>query len=81
MKLFVFFPNDYCRMYVLGESYEELQARADELFLAYIKDQYSYYDLNDVDDTDEINDKKQHFLRGLQKVKEHPGGIAVDSHY
>lgn len=81
MKLFVFFPNDYCRIYVLGESHEELQARADELFLAYMKDQYSYYDLNDVDDTDEINDKKQYFFRGLEKAKELPGGIAIDSHY
>lgn len=81
MKLFVFFPNDYCRMYILGESQEDLESRADELFLAYMKDQYSYYDLDDVDDTDEINDKKQYFLCGLEKAKELPGGIAIDSHY
>lgn len=77
MKLFMFYPNDYCRMYVLVENLEELQARADELFLEYMKRDY----LDIILDIDEINDKKQYFLRGLEVSKELINGIAIDSHY
>jgi hypothetical protein len=40
MKLFKFYPNEFCRVYVMAETKEELVSRADELFRMYIKTTY-----------------------------------------
>jgi SMC interacting uncharacterized protein involved in chromosome segregation len=81
MKLFKFYPNEFCRMYVIGNSLEEVQSRVDELFGQYMKDNYSWLDLDDPDEADYIEELKETFTKGLQKLEELPSGIAIDSHY
>ena len=81
MKLFKFYPNDFCRMYVMGKSKEEVQSRADELFNQYMKNNYSWVELNDPDEAYYIEEQLQDFEAGLAKLIELPLGMAIDSHY
>jgi hypothetical protein len=81
MKLFKFYPNEFCRMYVIGNSLEEVQSRVDELFIMYMKTSYDWLDVDDPDEFEYIEEKREEFLRGLLKAREMSNGIAVDSHY
>lgn len=78
LKLFRFYPNNYCRMYVLGESKEDVLGRQEELFRIYVAEVFPW-----CDDTDDeyLQDKYNEFIEGIQYVLEVPSGVAVDSHY
>lgn len=81
MKLFKFYPNVFCRMYAVGISKEEILSRKDEIFDYYIKTNCAYIDPNDPDDFYYIEEKKEEFEEGIQKLEEMAFGMAVDSHY
>jgi hypothetical protein len=81
MKLFKFYPNVFCRMYVVGNSKEEILSRKDEIFDHYVKTNCLYIDFNDPDDLYFLDEKKEEFEEGIQKLEELPSGIAIDSHY
>ena len=82
MKLFMFYPNDYCRMYLVASNIEEVRERAEELFMTYINEQYSSW--LDVDDPDEdyyIQEKRTDFMAGINNTREIESGVVIDSHY
>lgn len=81
MKLFKFYPNDYCRMYVTGRDVSDVILRTEELFVQYLKDENPWIDLEDLDELDYIEDKRREFLLGLSNINEVTDGVAIDSHY
>ena len=82
MKLFMFYPNDYCRMYVVASNIEEVQERAEELFMTYINEQYnSWLDVDDPDEDYYIQEKRTDFMAGINKTREIESGVVIDSHY
>jgi len=78
MKLFMFYPYEFCRMYVIGLSEEDVLSRSEELFQAYMSSEYSWYDK---DDDEYIQEKRVDFIEGIAKIKEMTDGFAIDSHY
>jgi hypothetical protein len=82
MKLFMFYPNDYCRMYVVASNIEEVQERAEELFLIYMKEQYdSWLDVDDPDEDYYVQEKRTDFMAGINNTREIESGVVIDSHY
>jgi hypothetical protein len=81
MKLFMFYPNDYCRMYLVASNIEEVRERAEELFLTYMTEQYSWLDVDDPDDADYIQEKRTAFMAGINNTREIESGVVIDSHY
>ena len=81
MKMFMFYPNDFCRCYLIASSKEDVISRKDQLFRDYMKDDNPWVDLDDPDDQFYIEDKRIHFYKGIEKVKEIPRGFKFDSHY
>jgi hypothetical protein len=77
----MFYPNDFCRCYLIAPSKEDVIARKDQLFRDYIKDDNPWIDLDDPDDQFYIEDKKVNFYEGIEKVKEIPEGFKFDTHY
>lgn len=81
MKLFMFYPNDHCRMYLVALNVEEVQERAEELFLTYMKEQYFFLDFSDPEDDYYIQEKRTDFMTGIEKAREIESGVVIDSHY
>lgn len=83
MKLFKFYPNDYCRMYVVGKDIPEILRQREELFIQYLTDDSSWIDVDDPDEDEieYIEEKRGIFYEGLKKIRELPDGVAIDSHY
>ena len=82
MKLFMFYPNDYCRMYLTASDIEEVRERAEELFLMYMTKEYSsWLDIDDPDETFYIEEKRIPFMNGIKNVREIESGVVIDSHY
>jgi hypothetical protein len=82
MNLFMFYPNDYCRMYVVASNIEEVQERAEELFLTYMKEQYdSWLDVDDPDEDYYVQEKRTDFMAGINNTREIESGVVIDSHY
>lgn len=82
MKLFMFYPNDYWRVFLVASNIEEVQERAEELFLTYIKEQYSgWLDINDPDEDYYVQEKRADFMAGINKTREIESGVVIDSHY
>jgi hypothetical protein len=81
MKLFMFYPNDYCRMYLVASNIEEVRERAEELFLTYMTEQYSWLGVDDPDDADYIQEKRTDFIAGINNTREIESGVVIDSHY
>lgn len=78
MSIFRFYPSDFVRMYVAGESKEEVLSRADELFEEYFANQYDYFDEDDIEEKNEIREK---FMKGILELIESENGTFVDSNY
>jgi SMC interacting uncharacterized protein involved in chromosome segregation len=82
MRLFMFYPNDYCRMYVVASNIEEVRERAEELFLTYMTEQYnSWLDVDDPDEDCYIQEKRADFMAGINNTREIESGVVIDSHY
>ena len=82
MKLFMFYPNDYCRMYLVASNIEEVRERAEELFMTYINEQYnSWLDVDDPDEDYYIQEKRTDFMAGINNTREIESGVVIDSHY
>ena len=82
MKLFMFYPNDYCRMYVLARDKDHVCKMYGLLFDKYFKMEYSgWIDPDDEDEQDYIEQKRERFFEGLSKAEEVTDGIAIDAHY
>ncbi len=78
MKLFKFYPQDFCRMYVIDVSTENVLSRSEELFQSYKSEHYLYHD---EDDEEYIQEKRDIFMKGIAKIEEITNGFAIDSHY
>ena len=76
----MFYPNDYCRMYVIGRNKDDIISISNKLFEKYMKAEYFHW-LDDPDELDFIEEKRQEFTEGLSKAEEVPDGVAIDSHY
>ena len=81
MKLFMFYPNGFCRCYIVASSIEDVMAKKEQLFFDYIRDDNPWIDLGDPDELLYIEDKRKQFYQGLEKTKEIPQGFVFDSHY
>lgn len=82
MRLFMFYPNDHCRMHLVASNIEEVQERAEELFLTYMKEQYdSWLDVDDPDEYYYVQEKRADFMAGINKTREMESGVVIDSHY
>lgn len=81
MKLFMFYPNDFCRMYVIGRDVRHVISRTEELFIQYLKEENPWIDIDDPDEIEYIEEKRDIFYEGLTKIRELPDGIAIDNHY
>jgi len=81
MKLFMFYPNDYCRMYAVASNIEEVQERAEELFVTYMTNKYSWLDVDDPDEAYYIQEKRTAFMAGINNTREIESGVVIDSRY
>ena len=81
MKLFMFYPNDYCRMYLVASNIEEVRERAEELFVTYMTNECSWLDVGDPDEAYYIQEKRTAFMAGIKKIREIESGVVIDSHY
>lgn len=81
MKLFKFYPNEFCRMYVVGKDIPNILQRREELFLKFIEEECPWIDSAESDDMEYIETRRADFDKGLYKIVEVQDGMAIDSHY
>lgn len=81
MKLFMFYPNDYCRMYLVASNIEEVRERVEELFVTYMTNECSWLDVDDPDEAYYIQEKRTAFMAGINNTREIESGVVIDSRY
>ena len=72
MKLFKFFPNEFCRCYLVADSIDDVIGRKEQLFREYLKDDNPWTDPDDPDEFFYIEDKRKDFYEGLEKSQRDP---------